>query len=89
MKNEIVTSSTTFSALQIANYLVTTYSVRGLRLFSPIAVASSTKRARPKSVIRSLQSFDTRMLPGFKSRSESQNRGRRNESDLCYDIVRK
>ena len=54
----------------VDDHLVTTYSVRGFKLFSPIAVASSTKRARPKSVIRSLQSFDTKMLPGFKSRSD-------------------
>ena len=51
-------------------YLVTTYSVNGFKLFSPIAVASSTNLASPKSVIRNLQSFDTKILPGFKSRSK-------------------
>ncbi len=59
-------------------YLVTTYSVNGFRLFSPIAVASSTKRARPKSVMRNLQSFETRIFPGFKSRSKDHKKYRKN-----------
>ena len=48
---------------------MTTYSVNGFKLFSPIAVASSTNLASPKSVILNLQSFETKIFPGFKSRS--------------------
>lgn len=67
--NTRIDSVAKFEGIMIRLYLVTTYSVSGLRLFSPIAVASSTKRAKPKSVIRNLQSFETRIFPGFKSRS--------------------